>query len=285
MFLSRAQSTRYTGLKALNQDSMTFETIKFEMQGAVAVITLNRPASLNALTIRMGEELQAALSAATEVGTRAMLLTGEGRAFCAGGDLREMHKIAEQEGRVEAFFDAPLRMLNDCVMLFRSARFPIVAAVNGVAFGAGCNFALACDLVIAAESARFSESFVNIGLSPDCGGTYILPRLVGVKRAAYLMMTGESVTARQAYEMGMINDVVPDAELLETAMKLTERLAAGPTGAIIRVKEMLEKSAVNDYLAQLDVEHAAQLESGKSNDFREGVTAFLEKRPPRFTGK
>jgi 2-(1,2-epoxy-1,2-dihydrophenyl)acetyl-CoA isomerase len=263
---------------------MSFENINFEMRDAVAVVTLNRPAALNALTVAMGKELQQALSKAAEEGARAMVLTGAGRAFCAGGDLREMQKIAEQYGRIEAFFDEPLRMLNECVLMFGKAGFPIIAAVNGVAFGAGCNFALACDLVLAAESAKFSESFVNIGLSPDCGGTFILPRLVGMKRAAYFLMTGESIDAPKAEALGIINFAVPDDQLMPRAMALATKLANGPTGAIGRIKRLLESSASNDCAAQLEEEHRAQMESGQSNDFKEGVSAFLQKRPPGFTG-
>jgi len=263
---------------------MNFETIQLEMQGAVAVLTLNRPQALNALTVEMGNEIQAAFANVTEGGARAMVLTGAGRAFCAGGDLREMQKLAQEDGRVEAFFDEPLRMLNDCILMFRNAPFPIIAAVNGLAFGAGCNFALACDVVIAAESAKFNQSFVNIGLTPDCGGTFILPRLVGMKRAAYLLMTGDSIDARQAESFGMINFVTPDESVLPEAMKLAERLANGPTGALGRIKHLLESSAANHCGAQLEEERKAQMQSAQSQDFNEGVSAFLQKRPPRFLG-
>jgi 2-(1,2-epoxy-1,2-dihydrophenyl)acetyl-CoA isomerase len=263
---------------------MAFETIQFELRDSVAVVTLNRPSALNALNVQMGEELLALLEGNGGRGVRAMILTGAGRAFCAGGDLREMQKIAEQTGRVEAFFDKPLKMLNRCILTLRSAPFPIVAAVNGPAFGAGCNFALACDLVIAAESARFSESFVNIGLTPDCGGTFLLPKLIGMKRAAQLLMTGEVIGARSALEMGLINAVVEDGTLMDEAFKLASRLATGPTGSIARIKEMLDISATSDLPSQLEVEHRAQMESGQSADFKEGVAAFMEKRPPRFTG-
>jgi 2-(1,2-epoxy-1,2-dihydrophenyl)acetyl-CoA isomerase len=263
---------------------MTFETIQLDISASVAVLTLNRPTALNALTIAMGREMQAAVVQSIEQGVRAMVMTGAGRAFCAGGDLREMQKIAEQEGRIEAFFDEPLRMLNDCVLMMRNAPFPIVAAVNGPAFGAGCNFALACDIVIAGESAKFSESFVNIGLTPDCGGTFILPRLVGMKRAAFMLMTGEVVDARRAEAMGMINSVVPDDSLFDEAMCLATRLAEGPTGALARIKKLLDASAANGWADQLDEEHKAQLQSGQSADFQEGVAAFIGKRPPKFTG-
>jgi 2-(1,2-epoxy-1,2-dihydrophenyl)acetyl-CoA isomerase len=263
---------------------MAFETIQVEPRGSVTVITLNRPTALNAFTVQMGNELKAAVNQAVEAGARALIVTGAGRAFSAGGDLREMQRIAEQEGRLEAFFDKPLRLLNDCVLALRKAPVPIIAAVNGPAFGAGCNFALACDLVIAGESASFSQAFVNIGLSPDCGGTFILPRLIGFKRATYLLMTGERVDAKRAEQMGMINAVVPDDELMNESLKLAEKLANGPTAAMARIKELMETTANNDYAGQLDNEHRAQLLSGQTGDFKEGVAAFVEKRPPKFTG-
>ncbi len=235
--------------------------MQLEMRGAVCLLTLNRPERLNALTVAVGKEFQSAIGEARERGARAMVLTGAGRTFCAGGDLREMQEIAGREGRLEAFFDEPLRVLNDVILLIRNTPLPFIAAVNGAASGGGCNLALACDLVVAAEGARFNQAFIKIGLSPDCGGTFMLPRLIGWKRAAELMFTGDMVSAEQAWQMGMINSVVPDAE---------ERL--------------LEASANNDYGGQLELERRAQIESGQTKDFVEGVAAFLEKRPPRFVG-
>lgn len=263
---------------------MNYETIQLEIRDAVAILTLNRPSALNALTVTMGEEFRSAINEARERGARSIVVTGAGRAFCAGGDLREMQQMAERSGRAEAFFDEPLRLLNECILLLRRTPLPVIAAVNGFASGGGCNLALACDIVLAAESARFNQAFVGVGLTPDCGGTFILPRLVGWRRATELMMTGEPVDARRALEMGMINRVVADEELMAEALALGARLAAAPTAAIGRIKELLEQSATNDYSAQLDLEHKAQLQSGQTKDFREGVAAFIEKRPPRFTG-
>lgn len=263
---------------------MSYETIQFEMRGAVAVITLNRPDSLNALTTEVAREFQAAVNEAHDRGARAVVVTGAGRAFCAGGDLREMRKMAERERKVEAFFDEPLRLLNECILLIRRAPLPFIAAVNGAASGGGCNLALACDLVVAGESARFNQAFIKIGLVPDCGGSFILPRLVGWKRATELMMTGDVVTADRAQEMGMINAVVPDEELLARAMAMAEKLAQAPTAAIGRIKELLEASAINDYGGQLELERKAQIQSGLTKDFREGVAAFIGKRPPKFVG-
>lgn len=264
---------------------MGYETIQLEVRdGGVAVLTLNRPDALNALSVKMGNEFLGALDEARERGARAIVLTGAGRAFCAGGDLREMQHIAQQEGRIHAFFDQPLNLLHDCIRALRKLPLPVIAAVNGHASGAGCNLALACDLVLAGESAKFNEAFIRIGLTPDCGGTFILPRLVGWKRATELLMTGDVIGAQEAARIGMINRVVPDEELMNETMALAQRLAGAPTAALGRIKQMLEESAVNDYNAQLEVEHKAQIQSGQSVDFKEGVAAFMEKRPPKFTG-
>lgn len=263
---------------------MTYETIRVEMSDAVGVLTLNRPESLNALTSEVGHEFKAAIAEMRSRGARAIVITGAGRAFCAGGDIREMQTIAEREGRVDAFFDEPLSLLNECILLIRQTPVPIIAAVNGFASGGGCNFALACDVVVAAESAKFNQAFIKIGLVPDCGGTFILPRLIGWRRATQLLMTGEVTTAARALEMGMINAVVPDDELMSQAMGMAQQLAQAPTAAIGQIKKLLEASAVNNYEAQLDLERRAQIEAGQTNDFKEGVTAFLEKRAPNFTG-
>lgn len=263
---------------------MAYETIQFEMRGSICLLTLNRPDRLNALTVQVAQEFNAAVSEALERGARVIVLTGSGRAFCAGGDLREMQEIATKEGRVEAFFDEPLRILNESLLLIRQTPVPFIAAVNGVASGGGCNLALACDLVIAAESAKFNQAFIKIGLVPDCGGTYMLPRLVGWKRATELMFTGDLVTATQAAEMGMINSVAGDGELMSRVMAMAEKLAQAPTAAIGQIKKLLEASAENSFAKQLDYERQAQIESGKTKDFTEGVQAFLEKRPPRFVG-
>jgi 2-(1,2-epoxy-1,2-dihydrophenyl)acetyl-CoA isomerase len=254
------------------------------MRDAVCLLTLNRPERLNALNVQVAKDFKAAINEALDRGARAIVLTGAGRAFCAGGDLREIQEIATNEGRVEAFFDEPLRLLNEAILLIRKTPVPFIAAVNGVASGGGCNLALACDLVIAAESAKFNQAFIKIGLTPDCGATFILPRLVGWKRATELLFTGDLIGAQAAAEMGMINSVAPDEELMSRALALAEKLAQAPTAAIAEIKMLLEASAVNDYGGQLDLERKTQIESGKTKDFVEGVSAFLEKRPPRFVG-
>lgn len=263
---------------------MTYETIQFEMHGSICVLTLNRPDRLNALTVQTAKDFNAAVEEALQNGARVIVITGSGRAFSAGGDMREMQEIASSQGRVEAFFDEPLRILNESIALIRQTPVPFIAAVNGVASGGGCNLALACDLVIAAESAKFNQAFIRIGLVPDCGGTFMLPRLVGWKRATELMFTGDLITAQRAAEMGMINSVAADGELMSQVMAMAEKLANAPTAAIGMIKRLLEASATNDYGSQLDLERRMQIEAGKTKDFTEGVSAFLEKRPPRFVG-
>ena len=254
------------------------------MHGSICVLTLNRPERLNALTVEVAKDFKAAIHKALESGARVIVLTGAGRAFSSGGDLREMQDIAGREGRLEAFFDEPLQILNESILLIRETPVPFIAAVNGVASGGGCNLALACDLVIAAESAKFNQAFIRIGLVPDCGGTFILPRLVGWKKAAELMFTGELITAQHAAEMGMINSVAADGELMSQVMALAGKLANAPTAAIGRIKQLIDAAATNDWRSQLDLERRMQIESGKTKDFVEGVSAFLEKRPPRFVG-
>ncbi len=263
---------------------MELQTVKYELKDHVATITMNRPDALNALSAQLTADLDAAFRQTILDGARAAILTGSGRAFCSGGDLREMQSMWEKEGRIEAFLEEPLGILHGVIRLIRELPLPVVAAVNGVCAGAGVNFALACDIVIAAEDASFREAFVRIGLSPDCGGTFFLPRAIGEKLAAELLMTGDAVSAERALRIGMVNHVVQPQLLEIEAFKMAAKLAAGPTGAIARVKQMMNASFSNDLAAQLALEHECQIESGKSADFKEGVAAFFEKRPPNFSG-
>ena len=263
---------------------MNLETVLYSLDGSVATIRMNRPDALNALSLQLGKDLAAAVRQAISDEARAVVLTGSGRAFCSGGDLREMRSMGEQ-GSIEAFLDEPLKALHEVIGLIRKAPIPFIAAVNGVCAGAGTNFALACDLVIAADDASFNEAFVRIGLSPDCGGSFFLPRAVGEKLAAEMLMTGATVSAQRAAEIGMINRVVPASDLIAEAEKLASQLAAGPTAAIGRVKKMLNATFANTLEEQLSLEADLQVESGKSPDFTEGVAAFFEKRAPRFSGK
>lgn len=261
------------------------ETVIYESHGAVATITMNRPEALNALSLQLAKDLRAAVERAIADEARAVVLTGSGRAFCSGGDLREMKSMGEREGNIEAFLDSPLKALHDVILLIRETPVPFIAAVNGVCAGAGTNFALACDMVIAAEDASFNEAFVRIGLSPDCGGTFFLPRAVGEKIAMELFLTGGTVDAKRAAEIGMINRVVPASDLLNETTKLATLLAAGPTGSYGRIKRMLNATFANDLKRQLDLEAEYQLESGHADDFKEGVAAFFEKRRANFQGR
>lgn len=264
---------------------MSFETVNYAIENGVATLTMNRPEALNALSLQLTLDLAAAIRQAVADNARAVILTGNGRAFCSGGDLREMRSMWEKEGRIEAFLEDPLAALHDVILLIRETPIPFIAAVNGVCAGAGTNFALACDIVIAGDDAVFREAFVRIGLSPDCGGTFFLPRAVGEKIAAELFMTGDAVNAHRAVEIGMINRAVAPDALLHEAQQFAARLAAGPTGSIGRIKRMLNATFSNDLRGQLALEHDCQIESGKADDFKEGVAAFFEKRPPNFTGR
>src|SRR5687767_8350629 len=264
---------------------MNFETVLYSCVDNVATIQMNRPDALNALSLQLGKDLAAAVKQSISDNARAVILTGSGRAFCSGGDLREMRAMGESEGSIEAFLDAPLKALHEVIVLIREAPVPFIAAVNGVCAGAGTNFALACDLVLAADDASFNEAFVRIGLSPDCGGTFFLPRAVGEKLASEILMTGMTVSAQRAAEIGMINRVVPSADLMSEARTLAAKLAAGPTAAIARVKRMMNATFSNSLAVQLQLEADCQVESGASPDFKEGVAAFFEKRSPQFTGR
>ena len=263
---------------------MTFETIKYELNETAAIITFNRPEALNALSLQLTKDLFAAIQKAIEDKSRVVVLTGEGRAFCSGGDLREMQLMWQKEGRIEAFMEEPLKALHDVILLIRNTPIPFLAAVQGVCAGAGTNFALACDLVFAAENASFNEAFVRIGLSPDCGGSFFLPRAVGEKIAAEIMMTGETISAEKALAIGMINRVVTAESLMSEAVLMARKLALAPTASVGRIKQMLNATFSNNLSEQLNLEHELQIESGKGNDFKEGVTAFFEKRQPNFTG-
>lgn len=260
------------------------DSVTYKINDDIAVLTFSRPESLNALSLELTQDLIAAVKKAVEDRARAVVLTGSGPGFCAGGDLREMRQMLSEGGEVKEHMYAPLNAMHDAVRLIRNTPIPFVAAVNGVCAGAGTNFALACDIVIAADNASFNEAFVKIGLSPDCGGTFFLPRAIGEKLAAELFMTGESVSAERAAHFGMINRVVPADDLLNEALKISQRLSQMPTGAIGRIKKMLNAGYSNTLEQQLDLEASCQIESGNSEDFREGVTAFFEKRPPKFTG-
>ncbi len=247
-------------------------------EGVLRVITLNRPAALNSFTAEMHGQLLAALNAAADdAAVRAVLVTGSGRGFCAGQDLTDPAMVGNVDvGAVIERFYRPL------ALRVRSMPVPVIAAVNGVAAGAGANFALCCDLVVAARSASFIQAFSKIGLVPDCGGTWLLPRLVGRARALGLAITGDKLPAEEAQRIGMIWQCVDDAALGDAARALALRLAAMPVKALAETRRALDAAMPLDFADALTLEADAQRELGRQGDFIEGVSAFMAKRPPVF---
>ena len=259
---------------------MAYETIAFSLDGAVARLTLNRPDRLNSFTVRMHEEVADALSQLDEA--RVLVITGAGRGFCAGQDLND-RAVAPGEAvdlgfSVESYYNPLIRRIT-------SLPLPVIARVNGVAAGAGANIALACDIVIAAKSARFIQSFAAIGLIPDSGGTWVLPRLVGQARALGLALTAEPLPAEKAAEWGLIWKAVDDEALDAEVDALAARFAAAPTRGLARIKKMIRESWAHSLDEELDLQRDAMRELGFSDDYREGVAAFMEKRPARFMGR
>ena len=258
--------------------------VKIDRAEGVTTITLDRPEKLNAFNKEQHEELAAALSGAEEdAAVRAVLLTGSGRGFCAGQDLSDRSVAPGQSApdlgeSIEKYY-GPL------VLALRRLPVPVICAVNGVAAGAGANLPLACDIVLAARSASFIQAFCKIGLIPDTGGTWFLPRLVGDARAMGLALTGDKLPAEKAEAWGMIWKCVDDAQLLDEARALAKGFAAGPTRGFARTKQALRASWSNPLDDQLTIERDFMDELGRSHDYREGVAAFMEKRPPNFTGK
>lgn len=258
---------------------MGYDKILFSISDGVAIIILNRPDKLNSFDRAMSLEVIHALDRVKEdASVRAVLITGEGRAFSAGQDLAEA--IAPGT-RIEEILT---KQYNPIVRRIRALPKPVIAAVNGVAAGAGANIAYACDLTLAGESANFIQSFINIGLIPDSGGTFTLPRLVGMQRAFGQMILAPKVSAREAEAQGMIWKCVPDAELLDQARALAGKLAVMPTKAIALTKQALDRSHHATLDEQLDTENELQSVAGASHDYNEGVKAFLEKRKPVYTG-
>jgi 2-(1,2-epoxy-1,2-dihydrophenyl)acetyl-CoA isomerase len=255
-------------------------TLIKEIKGALAVLTLNRPDKYNAFNREMALALQTALDECADPSIRAVLITGTGKAFCSGQDLAEaidpngpgMKKILAEH-------------YNPIVRKIVALEKPVVAAVNGVAAGAGANLALCCDITVAAESASFIQAFSKIGLVPDTGGSFFLPRLVGKQKATAWMMLGDKIGAREAEQQGMIYAVYPDADFSTAAMNLAEQLSQMPTQALARIKKQVQLSAIQTLEQQLQTEDDLQQEAAATLDFQEGVNAFLEKRNPRFTGK
>jgi 2-(1,2-epoxy-1,2-dihydrophenyl)acetyl-CoA isomerase len=261
---------------------MPYENILFEIQTGIARLTLNRPDKLNSFNIAMHGEVRDALEQTlNDASARVLILTGAGRGFCAGQDLNDRSVSpggdVDLGESIEKYY-APL------VRSLRALPMPVLCAVNGVAAGAGAQIALACDIVIAGKSASFIEPFCKLGLIPDTGGTYFLPRLVGTARAMGISMLGEKIPAEQAAAWGLIWRVVEDSDLIKTVDGIATQLASGPTRGLARIKEAIYASANNRFERQLELERDLMRELGRSYDYREGVAAFLEKRAPEFKG-
>ena len=247
---------------------MAEQLVLIETTGAVRKLTLNRPAALNSFTSAMHRELRAALdTAADDAAVRCLVITGAGRGFCAGQDLNDP-EVGTNVGQVVERIYKPL------ALRIASMPVPVIAMVNGVAAGAGANFALGCDLVVAAKSASFIQAFSKIGLIPDCGGTWLLPRLVGRAKAIGLAMTGDKLSAEAAERMGLIWSVVDDAALVDQTMALATKLAAMPVKALAATRRTIDEAIMFDYSSALSLEARVQSDMGAQADFREGVTAF-----------
>jgi 2-(1,2-epoxy-1,2-dihydrophenyl)acetyl-CoA isomerase len=267
---------------------MAYETVLIEDAQGVRTITLNRPGALNAFNETLKDELIAALKAAArDKSVRCLVITGAGRAFCAGQDLKDRTDRADQGGGVgPVSFSASLRdKYNPMILTIRTMEKPVIAAVNGVAAGAGCSLALACDLRVVADKATFIQAFVKIGLVPDSGATFLLPRLVGLGKALELAFTGDPLDAGTALALGVANSVVPGEALLTATMDLATRLAQAPTRAVGLTKRAMNRALLVDLESALDYEADMQEIAGRGPDFAEGVSAFMEKRQPRFTGQ
>lgn len=254
--------------------------IRFSIEKQVAIITFNRPEVFNSMHQAMRLEILAALERCqSDPEIRAVYLTGSGRAFCAGEDLQE---VVDPNG--PSLNEIISTGYNPIVRAIRHLEKPVLCAVNGVAAGAGANIALACDITVAAASASFTQAFSKIGLIPDSGGTWTLPRLVGMQRATALMMLSDKIPAPEAAAMGMIWKVFPDEQFAEESLRLAQTLAQMPTKGLGLTKRALNQAFNHDFDAQLDVEDRLQSQAGETHDYREGVAAFLEKRKPIFTG-
>ena len=255
--------------------------ILFTKENGVGIIRFNRPKVYNCFTRQLAfETMEALQDCAEDTSIRCVYITGEGKAFCAGQDLQEA--ISEGEPTLSTILKEHLGPL---VNKIRALEKPVVAAINGVAAGAGVSVALACDVTIATQSASFIQAFSKIGLIPDSGATFFLPRLVGYQKASALMLLGDKVSATDAEAMGMIYKVVADEDFEAVSMKIAQKLANMPTKALAYTKQLLQQSSANDFTSQLDLEHDMQVKAGNTEDYAEGVAAFLEKRKPKFEGK
>ena len=263
---------------------MNYENILFEINDGIAQLTLNRPDKLNSFTQAMHDEVRHAVhKVGTDKGVRVLILTGAGRGFCAGQDLSD--RAVEPGARAVDLGDSVEKNYAPLVLALRALPMPVICAVNGVAAGAGANLALACDIVLAAKSASFVEVFCKLGLIPDTGGTYFLPRLIGSARAMGLTMLGEKLSAEKAEAWGLIWKAVPDEELAAETMAMARHFATAPTKGLAFTKQALYASPHNTLQQQLTLECGMMSELGRTEDYREGVAAFMEKRAPQFQGK
>ena len=262
---------------------MSYDTIIFRIDGGIARLTLNRPDKLNSFNTQMHGEVRAVLEGLPGSTARVLVLTGAGRGFCAGQDLGD-RAVAPGSQQIVDLGESIDKYYKPLVLALHNLAVPVIAAVNGVAAGAGANIALACDLVIASRSASFVQAFSKLGLVPDSGGTWTLPRLVGNARALGLTLLGGKLTGEQAAAWGMIWQCVPDAEFEIAVDTLAHALAAAPTRGLAWTKAAIRGSWQHSLAEQLDIERDAQRELGRSADYAEGVAAFVEKRTPRFTG-
>ncbi len=260
---------------------MDYSEIKFEVDDGIAIVTLNNPDKLNAMTDAAKIELESAiLKIRDDAAIKVMVITGTGRAFCAGGDINSQARVKDIVGNRERIKDLH-RWITQLVNLEK----PVIAAVNGLAVGAGCNLAFACDIIYASEKAKFSEIFCNIGLIPDAGGLYFLPWAVGPFRAKEIVFTGRMVEAAEAFQIGLVNKIVAPEKLMEETMIIARKLAKGPSIAYGVAKTLINKSYSWDLATLLEVEADAQAICARTEDAFEGRTAFLEKRKPVFKGR
>lgn len=263
---------------------MSYETVILDIEENIATLTLNRPEAMNALNPQMGEDLvDAAMRCGADSNVRVVVVKGAGRVFCAGGDLKEFANFLQGDPLLAIRTLAS--RLHTGIIEIRRMEKPVIAQVHGVAVGAGMSLALACDLTVAAETAQFMTGYTLVGLSPDGSSTYFIPRLVGPKKALEIFYTGDSIASSEAQRLGLINRVVPDADLEEETRALARRLAQGPTLALARAKELVHRSLGETLETQLEHERHFIGLSAISDDFREGLQAFTEKRSPKFRGR
>lgn len=263
---------------------MAYETIEFEITEGVAVLTLNRPDRMNSFNADMHGEVREALKQVKkDTSVRCLLITGNGRGFCAGQDLSDRN--VDPNAEMPNLGESIEKNYNPLIRTLQGLEMPVICAVNGVAAGAGANIAFACDIVLAARSASFIQAFCKIGLVPDSGGTWTLPRLVGHARAMALSMLGDKISAEQAQSWGMIWQVIDDEQLKPEALSLAKRLATQPTKGLALIKRAIQSSWDNSFDEQLDLERDLQTLAGRTEDYRAGVKAFMEKRQPEFKGK